>query len=218
MGAPTASYPLDYGAGVSESHYRSQGISGQSQQSFDICTFVVPSDSTQVIIPAIRIVASVSQYWYGGGITDMDGDISLVRSGSGVVATLKSVSYASYGNIEYAGGTRTLSAGTYYIRVSMSFGWDLDPSTEYDSAIAISFENDSSGYVIVSSSTTQGIQIGANGITINLGNSFSAIFALDGTTPTMILQGINSSNQTIGLKITKSGGVQINRGSGWVSL
>jgi hypothetical protein len=218
VGAPTASYPLNQGAGDNESHYRAQGTSGQSQMQFDICTFSVPSSNTQVQIPAISIKGYLEQYWYGGGLWNMEGDISIYRSNGTFVTTLKSESYNTYGDINYAGGTLTLGSGTYYIRVSIEFEWDVDPSTEYDSGINISFYNNSAGFVVVSASTTQGIQIGANGITISLGDSFSAIFALDGNTPTMILQGINNSNQAIGLKITKSGGVQINRGSGWVSL
>ena len=218
VGAPTASYPLNQGAGDGESHYRSQGTQGQSQMQFDICTFTVPSANTSVRIPAISIDSSLEQYWYGGGLTNMLGEIAIVRSNGSVVQYLASESYSSYGDIDYAGGTFTLGSGTYYIRVYIDFEWDVDPSPEYDSGIHISFVNGSSGFVVVSNSTTQGIQIGANGITISLGDSFSAIFALDGNTPTMILQGVNSSNQAIGLKITKSGGVQINRGSGWVSL
>lgn len=218
VGAPTASYPLNQGAGDAESHYRSQGTQGQSQMQFDICTFTVPSANTSVRIPAISIDSSLQQYWYGGGLTNMLGEIAIVRSNGAVVQYLASESYSSYGDIDYAGGTFTLGAGTYYIRVYIDFEWDVDPSPEYDSGIYISFVNGSSGFVVVSNTTTQGIQIGANGITISLGDSFSAIFALDGNTPTMILQGINNSNQAIGLKITKSGGVQINRGSGWVSL
>lgn len=218
IGAPTASYPLNQGAGYSQNYNRRQGTSGQNQIYFDICTFTVPSAATSVNLPAISIDTSVEQYWYGGGIDAMTGIIRIINSSGSVVSTLKTSSYTGYGDIDYSGGTLVMSAGTYTIRVSIDYEWSVDPSTDYDSGITVSFINDSTGYVVVSSSTTQGIQIGANGITINLGSSFSAIFALDGNTPTMILQGINNSNQAIGLKITKSGGVQINRGSGWVSL
>lgn len=220
IGAPTASYPLNYGAGTAETYHRSSGsTSGQAQTDFQIGTFSVPSANTTVTFPPITITTYVDQYWYGGGIDSMTGSIDVYNSSGTLVATLKSYSNQSgYGDIVYNGGSRTMAAGTYTIKVSIDYEWSVDPSTDYDSGITVDFTNDSSGYVVVSSSTTQGIQIGANGITINLGDSFSAIFALDGSTPTMILQGVNSSGQAIGLKITRAGGVQVNRGSGWVAL
>ena len=214
IGTPTASYKTN-GNGESRS-YNTQGGSGQDNFSFDICTFTVPSGGSTVQFPAIHIQSDVYQQYYGGGIVNLSASIQVLR-GSTVVLTLGTGSWSSWGDIDSNAQSASLSAGTYTIRVAASYEWFVDNEPPYWNEVAFSLYDKTTGSIVVASSTVQAINIGANGIAIHLGNSFSAVFALNNGTPTMLLQGLNSSNQTVGLRVTSSG-VQINRGSGWTSL
>ena len=214
IGTPTASYKTN-GNGDGRS-YNTQGGSGQDNFSFDICTFTVPSGGSTVQFPAIHIQSDVYQQYYGGGITNLSASIQVLR-GSTVVLTLGSASWSSWGDIDSNAQSASLSAGTYTIRVAASYEWFVDNEPPYWNEVAFYLYDKTTGSIVVASSTVQAINIGANGIAIHLGNSFSAVFALNNGTPTMLLQGMNSSNQTVGLRVTSSG-VQINRGSGWTNL
>ena len=99
----------------------------------------------------------------------------------------------------------------------MSYEWSVDREDPYWNSIGFSLDDITTGNIVVASNAVQAINIGANGIAIHLGGSFSAVFALNNGSPTMLLQGLNSNSQTVGLRVTSSG-VQINRGSGWTSL
>lgn len=214
IGTPTASYKTN-GNGDGR-NYSTQGGSGQDNFSFDICTFTVPSGGSTVQFPAIHIQADVYQQYYGGSIDNMNASIQVLR-GSSVVMTLGSKSTVTWGDVDSNAQSASLSAGTYTIRVSVSYEWTVDREDPYWNEIGFSLYDKTTGSIVVASSTVQAINIGANGIAIHLGNSFSAVFALNNGTPTMLLQGMNSSNQTVGLRVTSSG-VQINRGSGWTNL
>ena len=111
----------------------------------------------------------------------------------------------------------------------------LTPSSDYRVLLEIAFtysipaENTGGNIIIqVQNASTYGnatvygdrriSQIGANGVSIHLGGSFDAIFALDSNdNPLICLQGRNSNNQIVGIKIS-SAGLQKNTGSGWVAL
>lgn len=215
IGTPTMSYKTN---GNSDSRdYSQQGGSGQDQMSFNICTFTVPSGGSTVQFPAIHIKADLYQQYYGGSIDNMQASIQVLKNQTTTVLTLGSASYTSWGDIDSNAQSAFLAAGTYTIVVNASYEWSVDHEDPYWNTVALALMDKTTGSIVVASSTVQAINIGANGIAIHLGNSFSAVFALDNGSPTMLLQGLNSNSQTVGLRVTSSG-VQINRGSGWVSL
>lgn len=214
VGSPTTSYPTN-GDGFSK-NYDQQGGSGQDQASVDICTFTVPSGGSNVQIPALSFETRTYQQYYGGSIDNFTIQITLTKNSS-AVATLLNSGGSSDQTWTTQAQTLSLSAGTYKINVAVSYEWSVDNEPPYWNTVDFTGYDKTTGNVVVASNTVQSINIGANGIAIHLGNSFSAVFALDSGTPTMLLQGLNSSNQTVGLRITSSG-VQINRGSGWTSL
>lgn len=218
VGSPTSSYATNHD-GMSHS-YDTQGGSGQEQDYYDICTFVVPSGGSTVQIPALTQQSYVAQQYYGGSIDNFQLDINVINSNGTSVSSLLSTS-SSMGtgtqNFTSQAKTLTLAAGTYRIRVSVSYEWSVDREDPYWNSIGFSLDDITTGNIVVASNAVQAINIGANGIAIHLGGSFSAVFALNNGSPTMLLQGLNSSNQTVGLRVTSSG-VQINRGSGWTSL
>ena len=218
VGSPTSSYATNHD-GMSHS-YDTQGGSGQEQDYYDICTFVVPSGGSTVQIPALTQQSYVAQQYYGGSIDNFQLDINVINSNGTSVSSLLSTS-SSMGtgtqNFTSQAKTLTLAAGTYRIRVSVSYEWSVDREDPYWNSIGFSLEDITTGNIVVASNAVQAINIGANGIAIHLGGSFSAVFALNNGSPTMLLQGLNSSNQAVGLRVTSSG-VQINRGSGWTSL
>ena len=218
IGTPTASYSTN-GNGVSHS-YNQQGGSGQNAETFDICTFVVSSNNTSVRIPVLKLIASIAMQYYGGSIDNFSLYINLMR-GNAVVENIYSTSQSmgtGQTSFESQAKNYTLSAGTYRIQVGVSYEWSVDLEEPYFNELSFDLADYTTGNIVVSSASAQMIKIGANGIAIHLGNSFSAIFALDSGTPTMLLQGINGSNQAIGLRLTSANGVQINRGSGWTAL
>lgn len=218
IGSPTVSYPTNHD-GMSHS-YDTQGGSGQEQDYYDICTFVVPSGGSTVQIPSLTQQSYVAQQYYGGSIDNFQLDINVINSNGVSVSSLLSTS-SSMGsgtqNFTSQAKTLTLAAGTYRIRVSVSYEWSVGREDPYWNSIGFSLDDITTGNIVVASNAVQAINIGANGIAIHLGGSFSAVFALNNGSPTMLLQGLNSSNQTVGLRVTSSG-VQINRGSGWTSL
>lgn len=213
IGTPTASFPLKRNS--FSGTYSIPGANGTDQDEVSICTFSVQASETQVQIPSIEITESESQSFYGGVIENVSIQIWVKNSYGQRVATLAT---SSWKGCEYSGGTIVLDAGNYEIMVSASWDWWVDPEGVDGNLISVTFMNQSTGNVVIASATLQSIQIGANGIAIHLGNSFSAVFALDNGTPTMLLQGLLTSGKAIGLSITQANGVQINRGSGWVAL
>lgn len=214
IGTPSASYPL--AQTKMGGTYSVVGASGQDQGEMTICSFTVSADGSQVRIPEIEITEDEQQGYYGGLIEMGSMSICVVNRTTGA-STVLTQAQGEKGTI-YIGGTLDFDAGTYDIKVAASWEWTVDAEAGYGNWISVAFENASTGNVVVTSSTLQTIQIGANGIAIHLGNSFSAVFALDNSAPTMLLQGLSAAGKTIGLRITQTNGVQINRGSGWVSL
>ena len=218
IGTPTASYPTEQ-LSISR-HYEGRGRQGQDRDSMTICTFRVDAANTQVIIPRLTIVGNVtSQGGYGGSIESTENKLTLAKDGA-FYSTLTIGSGQGWGGCTYGGATFNLQPGTYTIVFDSSWEWEVD----YDEPLAqhnwidYVLTNISTGNILVASGSQQSVQIGANGLAIHLGNAFSAVFALDNNqAPTILLQGINSNAQTIGLRIS-SAGVQVNRGSGWVSL
>lgn len=218
IGTPTASYPTEQ-LSISR-HYEGRGRQGQDRDSMTICTFRVDAANTQVIIPRLTIVGNVtSQGGYGGTIESTENKLTLAKDGA-FYSTLTIGSGQGWGGCTYGGATFNLQPGTYTIVFDSSWEWEVD----YDEPLAqrnwidYVLTNTSTGNILVASGSQQSVQIGANGLAIHLGNAFSAVFALDNNqAPTILLQGINSNAQTIGLRIS-SAGVQINRGTGWVNL
>jgi len=214
IGTPSASYPTDH-VSISQT-YQQQGQGGQDQGTMTICRFQVNAANTQVVIPRLTIEGSVQQGYYGGDIYNNVTSITLYKDGS--FYSQLATSRSTWGDCTYGGATFNLQPGTYTIVVSASWEWWVDSEQPYWNWITFTLANTSTGNILVASGTEQSIQIGANGVAIHLGNAFSAVFALDSNSkPQIMMQGINSSSQPIGLKITSSG-VQINRGSGWVNL
>lgn len=62
------------------------------------------------------------------------------------------------------------------------------------------------------------VSIGANGIVIKLSDDFKAIFNVENSSPNILIQGKNSSNDIIGLKINATDGIKINNGDGWKNI
>jgi hypothetical protein len=217
VGTPSASYSTNHS--FEGRSYNQQGGSGQEQFSFDICSFSVPSGGASVYIPAIGIAIATWMQYYGGDITD--GTIAVTLHRQGYSTNLLSDTFNGANISDHLTSnpqTLNLAEGNYTISVGVSYEWSVDYEPPYFNEVAISVDDETSGSVLVVSNQARQIQIGANGIAIHLGNNFSAVFAQDNGSPLILLQGINSSNQAIGLKITAANGVQINRGSGWTAL
>lgn len=218
IGTPAVSYSTEH---ISMGgHYEGRGRQGQDRGSMTICTFLVETANTQVIIPVLSIHGNVtSQGGYGGTIESTETTITLNKDGV-FYSLLARGGSSSWGDVTYGGATFNLQPGTYTIGVESSWEWEVDSEEPYAQHNWIDYvlENTTTGNILVASGTLQSIQIGANGLAIHLGNAFSAVFALDGNSrPQIMMQGINGSSQPIGLRITSSG-VQINRGTGWVNL
>lgn len=216
IGFPTAQYTSNkQSIGGS---YSQQGGYGSDSGEMSVFDFVVPANNTEVQIPPITIDASVQQSYYGGSIDDQDCYLAIYKDGKHY-QTLCEDSFVSYGSLSYAGGTVTLPAGQYRIEFGARWQWSVDREDPYWNTISISFTDSNTGVLVVKSSSLQATNIGANGIAIHLGGSFSAVFATDNGTPKILLQGIGSNNRILGLSIDASG-VKINRGDGqgWKAL
>jgi len=206
--APTSEYPLQF---VTFNNRHTE-TSGSGSGTLNHCLFTVASAGTPVSIPAISVVYMGDDAF----ITSMSATITLRDSNDNIIQTLASASQSGATNVSYAGGNYTLGAGNYKIVTSVNYVWDT--GGQRFPMIFFGCSSASSGNVVVTSTAQQMTSIGANGITIHLGNSFSVIFALDNNSQPMVrLQGTNSSNQIIGLDVS-SAGVRINRGSGWTAL
>ena len=214
-GSPSSTYPTN-NVSVGGT-YSQNGRQGQDQGSCVLCTFVVPSNNTTVKIPSLQLSANCQSGYYGGSIDNCYSVIT-IKNGSDVVSTLYSQQHGSYSDITTQAKDISLSAGTYTIELYATWEWWVDDEGSYGNWISFTISNQTKGNVVVVSQSAQTIQIGANGIAIHLGNSFSAVFALKNNSPMILLQGLTSAGAPVGLQINTTDGVTINRGSGWVKL
>lgn len=222
VGEPVASYPT-LATGVTKS-YNQNGTSGQDTLSFNICSFSVSNDNTAIKIPALSIRSNIQYTYYGGYISNFSYSLSLVRNNSEYIS-LDQGNISGMGSgitriVNTSGNTLNVNKGSYVIKFEARYEWMVDSdgaSQGYTNGLSMYVENTTTGNVVTASGTEQKIQIGANGISIHLNNCFSAIFAINNGAPNMLMQGIDSLNRAIGIRLSLSG-IQINRGSGWVAL
>ena len=198
-----------------------QGQAGSGHDSKTLVTFVVTgSGTTQVTIPSIEYIGHDEQGGDGGSLI-LDSALVLKR-GTSVIDTLWSINDAIYPpTVTIQARTYNLSPGTYTLQMSWQYqGYAEDYETSGDprgTFYAWDFYTEALGQVVVSGGGDQMVQIGANGIVINLGGSFSAIFTYENGSPRIILQGKDSGGNIVGLKVDATG-AQYKNGSGDWSL
>lgn len=203
--------------------YHGTSDHGTDNGSILIASFTVPAGGDKsVSVPSI-VLATHEQSLYDGDIYGGAFTAVIVNASSGAtVATIGSVSrFENFGdNVTFSALQTTLAPGNYNVIVNASWGWSVeifDGSGYAVDSTAVEITDITNGNVLVYSDTEQKVSIGSNGLVINLGNSFSAIFGLSNGSPLIKLEGLKSNGNQVGLKIDSSG-IQVNKGSGYVDL
>lgn len=181
------------------------------------------SSGDTMTVPSINISNVLTDYHSGTSEGDAWADITLTTklyNGSTLVRTLSTGSINLEGSdsstVTLAGTTITgLSASSQYniiLSIAISLGIPHE-NTRGDINIRITNYGEYGNVTVFGDRRI--VQIGANGMSIHLGGSFDAIFALDANDdPLICLQGRNSNNQIVGMKISSSG-FQISTDGTW---
>ena len=196
--------------------YSGQDDSGTDSGRLTICSFTISSGTKTVSIPQIVLDLSEASR-YDGDITGCNISVLLTRSGT-TIATLGTYSTDNLGGtISFSASQRSLSAGNYNIVVNASWSWSVEVFSTGEDITNIRIADVTNGNVLVYSGTDNKVSIGANGLVINLGNNFSAVFGLNNGSPIIRLEGLKSNGNQVGLKIDTDG-IKVNRGSGYQDL
>ena len=125
--------------------------------------------------------------------------------------------YVSDDSIPMTYTPRTLSIGTYDLVLEVN--WNILDSQELysDKEFYISLVPDKY-YTFNLVNSQNGTFIGGNGLIVKLSDDFKAIFTVENNSPNILIQGKDSSNNTIGLKINATDGIKINNGDGWKNI
>ena len=191
---------------------------GTDSGSFTIANFTVPSGGSRTVsIPAIALQIS-EHAQENGDIYGCNIVVAVKRSGM-TVATIGNITLDNLDDTSFQATELTLATGNYTIVVNASWTWAVESfNVDYGTDVAsIDIRDVTNGSVLVYSGAENKVSIGANGLVINLGNSFSAVFGLNNGSPIIKLEGLKSNGNQVGLKID-SAGIQVNKGNGYQDL
>lgn len=228
--SPTAAYYPVYFA-FSEDYARSGSgnYSGESSSTELVYSGISVGQGDTLSIPSIPIRCELID-WHSGnpdgyGYVELSFVTKLYRGntfvsnlGSGSL-TLEGAQSSSLTIPAVAPITGLTPASSYNIVVAITVGYHI-PAENTRGSLRLVIDNQESYANVTVYGDKRIAQIGANGISIHLGSGFDAIFALDSNdSPQILLQGRNSNNQVVGIRIT-SAGLEKNsgNGSGWTSF
>ena len=212
---PTSSYSqtsFDFQQGYSRPSSSDYSTTDSTSRTLFYNINVASGDT--VTIPTINITGSLIDYHSGTSEGDAWTKISLTTklyNGNTFVRNLASGSFDfegdDSGTVTLTGTTITgLSASSQYnilLVITLSIGI---PHENTGGNINVRISNYGEYGNVTVFGDRRIVQIGANGIAIHLGGSFDAIFALDANDdPLICLQGRNSNNQIVGMRISSSG-------------
>lgn len=229
--SPTASYPqqsFNFREGYSD---ESGGTRSTRPEVETIFSGISVGSGDTLNIPPITISGSLIDYHSGNpegyAWTEINLTMKLYNGSRSNANYIRTISTGSFdfegsnnsGDVTLSGAqiTGLTPSSDYRVLLEIAFSYSI-PAENTGGNIIIQVQSAS----IYGNATVYGdrriSQIGANGMSIHLGGSFDAIFALDSNdNPLICLQGRNSNNQIVGIKIS-SAGLQKNTGSGWVAL
>lgn len=223
--SPTSSYPqipFDFYQGYSRSSSGSD-YSGTDYTSKALFNDISVASGDTVNIPSVTINGVLTDFHSGTQEGDAWAQISLTTklyNGSTFVSNLSSGSFDFEGNdsgtVTLTGTTLTgLTASSQYsvvLVIAISYGI---PHENTGGNINLRIDNVGQTSNVTVYGDRRIAQIGANGMAIHLGGSFDAIFALDSNdNPLICLQGRNSNNQIVGIRIS-SAGLEISTNGTW---
>ena len=216
-GTPASSYSID---GTSLYDYVNKDDSGGSDTSKSgsgsllLCGRIGVSAGDTLRIPEMTV--GLSYFENNDDYASANIKVRLMRNNT-IASTLweGSLSGASTHVIQ-ATDFSNLTPGTYSIVLYATWNMAI-PYESISRSLSINIGASAVGNVLVTGANKRLVQIGANGIAIHLGGSFSAVFATDpnnNDAPMIVLQGLNSNNQLVGLKVT-SQGVMVSQDGTW---
>ena len=212
---PTSSYSqtsFDFQQGYSRPSSSDYSTTDSTSRTLFYNINVASGDT--VTIPTINITGALLDYNSGTSEGDAWTEISLTTklyNGNTFVRNLASGSFDfegdDSGTVTLTGTTITgLSASSQYnilLVITLSIGI---PHENTGGNINVRISNYGEYGNVTVFGDRRIVQIGANGMAIHLGGSFDAIFALDANDdPLICLQGRNSNNQIVGMRISSSG-------------
>lgn len=217
--ANTQSYTTKH-QNITFSHTGESG-SGTDTDSLSIVTFNPTGSDQTVTTPQITITPDINRL-YDGDFWNLHYELYLKRGGSRW-QTISSGTQSSVTPQPFDIASATIehvahhnSAAGYELVLDFSVQWELDPGSSaggYD-AISITLEDTSTSSLIIYDDSTNNVNIGKNGMAIRLGGGFNVIFGIDDNdNPLILLEGKNSNNATVGIRIN-SLGLYVNKGDG----
>ena len=226
----SASYPINT-TGVTDSMSKPINTTASKQGSRSLAayrTMLVSQGDTMLVPPiSVKITLSFSSQMGNTGIGAatvyvtrnlMRGNtlVSQIDRSSIIVNTSSDSSNTVYYTNEAKELNGFLNDGAYDIAYLIE--WNLYAEGYPTGTLVFTAIPEDKGSVVITGSTKRLVEIGANGLVIHLGAQFSVILATDpdnNDMPVITLQGMDSNNNVIGLRITKHQGVQVSQDGTW---